>query len=185
MKQLVVWFLLVFSKAGAFAQKDSIIYRKEVIKFLNETSLANTEAILGQKVYLSKNPNMGLKNEYFEIIKDSTIKHHIVKTTVSETVFARKMMWDTSFIKNAIVIDLEEIKTNFSSSKNFWEQFYAKYPGNGYYRMSFPFFSNNFNMCTIQIEHLCGGLCGHGYVTIFEKVKGHWKKVKEIKTWIS
>jgi hypothetical protein len=70
-----------------------------------------------------------------------------------------------------------------------WEAFYKNYPlSRGYYWFSAVGFDSRKTHAIVQMNNMCGGLCGRGELHFFEKKDGMWREVQvdaERITWFS
>jgi hypothetical protein len=70
-----------------------------------------------------------------------------------------------------------------------WQDFARRYPGaRGYYWFSAVGFNAEKTHAIVQMNNLCGGLCGGGSPHFLEKVDGKWRVVKvtaEYSVWAS
>lgn len=56
--------------------------------------------------------------------------------------------------------------------------------GKPFLLLSIPIFSSDQRKAYVTINDICG-MCGGGKAIYLEKIKGHWKIIKKIQTWVS
>ncbi len=82
----------------------------------------------------------------------------------------------------------QEIRAVFKSERK-WDAFYELYPSSaGYYWFSAVGFDPQRTHAIVQLNHMCGMLCGNGEPHFFEKNNGKWREVSvkaEVHVWAS
>jgi hypothetical protein len=83
-----------------------------------------------------------------------------------------------------------EIGTLFKSTvTSGWQNFTGRYPGaRGYYSFSAVGFNEEKTHAIVQMNNLCGSLCGYGSPHFLEKVDGKWREIKvtaKYSFWVS
>lgn len=98
--------------------------------------------------------------------------------------------WNENLVPNAHVVPADSIFSLFSRRRNAgsrgWENFHKIYgEWNGYTDLSAPIFLRDNTRCLFYYGQHCGGLCGGGKLTLYEKKNGHWEMIKVFCNWIS
>lgn len=56
---------------------------------------------------------------------------------------------------------------------------------NEYYQMSIPIFSLDNKRVYVQLDYICGALCGYGKEYFLEKIDGKWEIIGKFNIWLS
>lgn len=72
-----------------------------------------------------------------------------------------------------------------NNPESFWNYFRKKYPGKCIRNISIPVFNKAKDLIIVSLGDSCGGLEGEGGMYILKKIKGKWKIVKTLNTWVS
>jgi hypothetical protein len=76
------------------------------------------------------------------------------------------------------LVDQQEIDGYFRKGGSGWDGFYAHYPKSGGYLFLSPVgFNSAKDIAILQVNHLCGGLCGGGTFSVLQKRDGEWKAI--------
>jgi hypothetical protein len=100
----------------------------------------------------------------------------------------KPVILDSSYIKNANFLSHRILKSHFSikrkSPLTAWEIFYKKY-GKGFWRISYPLFNKEKNLCVIYQQRTMGGVYGSGDLFIYKKEGTGWVPYKIFRLWVS
>lgn len=86
-----------------------------------------------------------------------------------------------SNIPHAKILKDTELPNRYTLS---WSDFKKKYPS-GFYTISKPVFSKDFNYAILLQEYVCDERCGTGWIEMYKKTEHGWKQIKRYLCWIS
>ena len=158
---------------------------EEIKSFLNEVRHVVKAAT---KFRLSDKPYGIPSRTFLEKIatKDTLLAQTDVDFIIKQVTQRKNTKWSNTVIDSAVLIRAEDIDSIFQSFKvdSGWKIFRKTYGGD-FYRMSFPYFSQDKQTCIIYIGHYCGGLCGEGGLKIFRRQNNTWRLIRTIGRWVS
>jgi hypothetical protein len=95
-------------------------------------------------------------------------------------------MLPSSRIPNTTVVLQSEIDAIFSGH-GWWEEFYKVFPSSrGYVQFTAPAFSADGKRALVYVSHICGGLCGTGWLVLLSGDEaGGWRIAGRRMLWIS
>jgi hypothetical protein len=138
--------------------------------------------------------NLESKPDFSYILKDSaTIFSDSTLFTSADIEFIKYQIkkgqhfkWKSNKIFGSRVISSKKLAKMFKNDVDEgWAKFNKKYK-NGFATFSVPLFTIDRNTCIVYKAKRCGGLCGHGGISIYKKIKGKWTFLQSAgMIWIS
>ena len=181
---LILFFVGNISNAQ-HTDTTSIVTAAEDKIFLNDLRLTLKPR---GKFRLSDKPYVIPSKAFFEKIatKDTILKLTDIDFILKQLKQKESLTWSNTFIDSTIFIKSDNIDSIFHTYKvdSGWKVFYKNFGGD-FYRMSFPYFSEDKQTCIIYVGHHCGGLCGEGGLRIYRRRNNNWTLIKVIGRWVS
>lgn len=126
---------------------------------------------------------------------DSIILHDLNKKgiiTTADVAFMNKQLssgakfvWNGDSVTNAIIVNSKLTPDKGLSSKKAtkaWGKYFGVH-NKGYYEVSKPIYSSDGNMAIVYVAFHCGVQCGNGGATLYKKVNGVWKPIRNLNSW--
>jgi len=118
--------------------------------------------------------------------KDTVLKYFDIDFILKQFKQKQNFIWTETSVDSTVFIKATDIDSIFHTFKvdSGWKVFYKTFGGD-FYRMSFPYFSQDKQTCIIYVGHYCGGLCGEGGLRIYRRKINTWTLIKIIGRWVS
>lgn len=85
--------------------------------------------------------------------------------------------------KGFTIVPLRKLERQQLTSDSLWTYVNRHYE-NGFYSVSMPVFSSNFQKAYVRLGQLCGPECGGGETRIYEYRHDHWELVDVVEVWV-
>ena len=131
-----------------------------------------------ERIDMSKTANP-YDNKYRVIDSVGSIPNEI-ETIKGIIAASRKLEWSEDILGRCEFITKRDFKK--AAKELTINEYWTHFP-NGFHEFSLPVFFENYSICIFYQANNCGGLCGHGKISIYKKRDGIWDEITILSQW--